>query len=68
MMTKICAWCGIVIEKDKTVIPGGERLVTHGLCAVCEALTGAERDKIADAKEKERKEKAKGESENENPT
>jgi len=53
MLTKICAYCGAIISKDESSMPGCD-LVSHGLCATCEALTDIERDKIAIDKAKER--------------
>ena len=60
-MMYICCYCGSFIKDDGKDI--AESRLSHGLCAKCEALTDAERDKLAEARARERE--AKNESKTE---
>lgn len=52
MMMYICCYCGGHIKNDGKDIE--ESRLSHGLCEACEALTDAERDKLAEARTRER--------------
>ena len=55
-MMYICAYCGSFIKNDGKELADDSR-VSHGLCATCEALTDAERDRLAEARTREREAK-----------
>ena len=50
-MMYICCFCGGFIKDDGKDI--AESRLSHGLCAKCEQLTDADRDKLAEARTRE---------------